>query len=509
MSNAASSTSNPILARIGLPNTLSRIAVGLVGIFVATSAVYVEPANEVLLATKNWVIQYFDWLFVAVATLAVGAVLFLAIAPRANVRLGPPDSKPEFGNLAWFAMLFSAGLASGLLYWATAEPILHWQGNPFLDAAGGDDAMAITTAMRITVLHWGLHGWAFYVLAALGISIFSYRHGRPLTFRSALFPVLGEKYIDRWPGLTIELFALLGTVCGVATSIGLSAASLNATLHSLFDLEIHLSNQILIIFGVCLFGTLSAMSGLARGIRRLSEVNLWVSASLLLAFVILGPTAFLAGLFVDTVIDYALQFIPTGIWLANTPDQQDWQASWTVFYWAWWLAWAPFVSLFIARISKGRTAREVAIAVMLAPTLVVIVWMTVLGGTAVHQELASAGSVSVVVNQDYSLGIVAVIDNLGLPFLGAILTVVATFLLFTWLITSLDSATLVICHLLGAQETAPAKVFWGFALAAVSATLLAAGGLRALQAASIVIGLPLAAVMVLIGGGLFWNLRRL
>ena len=140
MSNAASSTSNPILARIGLPNALSRIAVGLVGIFVATSAVYVEPANEVLLATKNWVIQYFDWLFVAVATLAVGAVLFLAIAPRANVRLGPPDSKPEFGNLAWFAMLFSAGLASGLLYWATAEPILHWQGNPFLDAAGGDDA---------------------------------------------------------------------------------------------------------------------------------------------------------------------------------------------------------------------------------------------------------------------------------------------------------------------------------------------------------------------------------
>jgi choline/glycine/proline betaine transport protein len=365
----------------------------------------------------------------------------------------------------------------------------------------------VRTALRLTVLHWGLHGWALYVVAGLGIAIYSDRHDRPLTFRSALYPVLG-RHVDRWPGLAVDLVALFGTVCGVATSIGISAGGMNATLGSLLGVDVSIANQIVIVFGVCGLGILSAVSGLARGIRRLSEVNVWASGLLLLAFALIGPTFFVAGLFVETLIDYAVHALPTGWWLAETPEHQAWQGSWTIFYWGWWLAWTPFVSLFIARISRGRTIREFAVAVMLVPTLVTVLWMSVLGGTALHQEIASPGSVGAAVSQDPSLGMVAVIHGLGSPALATLLTLTAAFLLFTWMITSLDSATLVICHLLGVDEAAPAKVFWGLALAGVTSVLLVVGGLPALQAASVAVGLPLAVVMVFVGGGLLWEFAR-
>jgi choline/glycine/proline betaine transport protein len=494
-----------LLARLGMTNGAARIAVVTVLLYLAAAAVSMEAVSEALVATKEWVIRGFDWLFVASASLAIVGVLVLALHPRANVRLGPDDARPEFGTLAWLAMLFSAGLASGLLYWATAEPVLHYQGNPFLEAGEGAPH---TLAMRLTVLHWGLHGWAFYVLAGLGMAIYAYRHGRPLAFRTALRPVLGPVWVDRWPGRCVDLVAVFGTVAGVATSIGISSAGLNATLGSLFALDVSVSNQLVIVAFVCGLGVASAVSGLTRGIRRLSEVNLWVSAALLTVVVAVGPTLFLGELLLETLADYVVHLVPTGLWVARTPTGKDWQAAWTVFYWGWWLAWTPFVGLFIARISRGRTVREFAVAVTLVPTLVTVVWMTVLGGTALHQEMASAGAVSAAVARDYSLGIVAVIGNLAGPGLGTGLMVTATFLLFTWLITSLDSATLVISHLLASEDAAPAKVFWGVALAAVTAVLLLVGGLPALQAASIVIGLPLAVLVLSMGAGLILDLVR-
>ena len=497
-----------LLARIGLPNPISWIAVAGLLLFVFGAVASIETASAVLTGAKDGVLGRFDWLFVGVASAAVGVVAFLAVHPRANVRLGPEGARPEFGNLPWFAMLFSAGLASGLLYWAAAEPILHFAENPFLAAAGGGPDAAVRTAMRITVLHWGLHGWAFYVLAALAISVYSYRHGRPLTFRSALYPVLGPRWIDRWPGQAVDLLALFGTVCGVATSIGISAAGMNATLGALLGLDVAISNQVGIVFSVCALGILSALSGLARGIRRLSELNVWVSGALLLVFVALGPTLFLGELLARTTLDYLVNVLPAGAWLGTAEPDREWQGAWTVFYWGWWLAWTPFVSLFIARISRGRTVREFAVAVMLVPTGVILVWMTVFGGTALHQELASAGAVSAAVGRDYSLGIVAVVENLGVSAITPVLLATAAFLLFTWLITSLDSATLVVCHLLGAAESRGAKVFWGLALAAVTAGLLRVGGLPALQAASVVVGLPLALLMVLLGGGLLRDAVR-
>ncbi|MCP5058888.1 MAG: BCCT family transporter [bacterium] len=496
------------LARLGFSSTSSLIAVGSVAAFVIGSAASIEVSGAALAGAKDWVVHHLDWLFVGTATLSLVGVAGIGCSPLGRVRLGPDRDTPEFGNVAWFAMLLSAGLASGILYWATAEPVLHFQANPFFALAGIAPATeaAVPTALRITVLHWGLHGWAFYVVIALAIGIQSHRHGRPMTFRIALHPLLGERYVDRWPGLAVDLLALFGTVCGVATSIGLAAAGMNATLSRLFGVGVSTSHQVAIVVAVCALGAASALSGVARGVRRLSEVNVWLSLLLLIAVAMLGPTLHLGGLLLSTLVDYASSFLSVGSWVAGSPAEQSWQADWTIFYWGWWLAWAPFVGLFIARISKGRSVREVAVAVLLVPALVIVVWMTIFGGTALHQELAETGAVSLAVNQDYSLGIVAVIENLGSVGFEMPLLFLAAFLLFTWMITSLDSATLVLCMLLGSGNSPPAKVFWGVALAAVTCALMLVGGVSALQAASIVVGFPLAIVVLLAGGGLVVDL---
>jgi choline/glycine/proline betaine transport protein len=480
------------------------VAVAVLAALLLVSMLSIETASALLIGSKDWVVGAFDWLFVGVTALCLVVVGVLGVVPAANVRLGAEGERPEFSRFSWFAMLFSAGLASGLLYWAVAEPILHHQGNPFLDNAGvapGTEA-AVASALRVTIFHWGLHGWGLYVVCGLAIALQSYRHDRPLTIRSALYPLLGARWIDRWPGRGVDLLSLLGTIFGVATSIGLAAAALNATLFALFGLPVDLATQIAIVFFVCGFGVISAASGVARGIRRLSEVNVWGSGVLLLTILALGPTSVLLSQFVYSGGDYLLTLVPMSVWTGETASEREWQGAWTVFYWGWWLAWMPFVSLFIARISRGRTLREFLWGVMAVPTLVVVLWMVVFGGTALHQELASPGSVSVAVGQDYSLGIVTLIANLGYPALAVALTSVAAFLLFTWLVTSLDSATLVICHLVETPDVAAKQVFWGMTVAVVTCALILVGGVPALQAASILIGLPLAAVTLAIVAGL-------
>ena len=497
----------PVLLRLGLPNKTSCLAVLFFLVALILAATSIETTRVVLAGAKSWVVGYFDWLFVGVANLAIASVLLVVLHPSGKLRLGAADARPEFGRIAWFAMLFSAGLASELLYFATAEPILHCQANPWL-AVDSLTPEAITTAMRLTVLHWGIHGWALYVIAGLAISIYAYRHDQRLTFRTALYPVLGPVWIDRWPGKAVDLLAVIGTVFGVATSLGLSAGSMNATLASIFDLSVGTSSQIAIVFVVCSLGVVSALSGLTHGIKWMSEINVGVSAVLLISLVALGPTLQIGALLPETLVDYAVNVIPAGLWIGESPAERAWQADWTIFYWGWWLAWTPFVSLFIARISKGRTIREFVVAVLIAPTLVTLVWMVAFGGTAIAQETMTPGSISDVVNQDYSLGLVAVLESLGSPAISRFLVGTTAFLLFTWLITSLDSATLVICHLLGSDGIRAAKIFWGLVLASVASVLLRAGGLDALQAASIVTGLPLAGLILVLSGGLLWNLFR-
>ena len=346
------------------------------------------------------------------------------------------------------------------------------------------------------------------MLGGLAIGLYSQRAGRELAIRSTLLPLVGAEGVDRWPGRVVDFFALLGTVFGVATSMGLAAAALNATLHSLLGLPMGLSSQVAIVLGVCTCGIASALSGLQRGVRRLSEVNVVLSAIFLGAFFALGsPLALVADIGAAT-FDYARELVPLGLWRGPDPAARVWQGDWTVFYWGWWLAWMPFVSLFIARISTGRSVFEFVLAVLGVPTLVILVWMAVLGGTALDQEIALAGAVSEAVARDYSHGIVQVLRNLAPPAISTPLISLAAFLLFTWLITSLDSATIVISHLVGRPEEGAAKAVWGLALAAVTAALVWTGGIGALQAASIVMGLPIALVTVAILLGLARDLWR-
>ena len=260
--------------------------------------------------------------------------------------------------------LSSARKASG----STAEPITHFQGNPHLEMIGAEalTAHAAQVAVRVTIFHWGLHGWGLYVLTGLGIAYFSYRRGQPLALRAALYPLLGER-VNAWPGEMVDLIGVVGTVFGVATSIGLAVAGMNAAMSELFGIGINTTNQLVIVALVVGLGITSVISGVARGIRRLSEINVWLSTLLLLAILIVGPTAFLLGFVVTSFGDYAANVIPMGFWTANSVADQNWQGAWTVFYWGWWLAWTPFVGLFIARISRGRTVREFVLGVMLVP----------------------------------------------------------------------------------------------------------------------------------------------
>ena len=507
MSDPATGT----LERIGLPNATARIAVGLVTLVVLGAMIDLERAHALLTASRDAVVSFGDTLFVIVANLCLLILAVVAVHPVGRRRLGADDERPEFGRPTWLAMLFSAGLASGILYWATAEPVLHAAANPWLDVGAPVDER-VRLGMRITMLHWGIHGWGFYVLAALAIAIPVYRRDAPFRFRSVLDPALGPRSQRGAVGASLDLLALFGTICGVATSLGLSASSMNATLAGLFGADtqtaLDVRVQVAIIAVVAVLGIASALSGVSRGIRWLSSVNAWVSVGLMVAFLVLGPTGEILALVGVTFVDYVVAAPGLGLFVGSTAADRAWQAEWTIFYWAWWLAWTPFVSLFIVRISRGRTIREFVVGVTILPTLVTLVWMGIFGGTALLQERAFPGVISGAVEADYALGLVAVIRTLGGEALSTTLIAVAAFLLFTWLITSLDSATLVIAELLGAGDAPVAKVFWGVAVAAVAAILLVVGGLTALQAASIVIGLPLALVVMTSAVGLVWHILR-
>ena len=481
----------------GAKHRLSLFVIVSLILFSGYAAFDLEAANTVTIAARDTVTGHFDWLLTTTVSLVLLVAFVVALLPQDSRRLGHDDERPEFSRWCWFAMLFSAGLASGLVYWGAAEPITHFGTNPF-SGDGADPQSAATTAVTITVFHWGLHGWGLYAVAGLAIAVSAYRGNKPLTFSTAFVPLLGERMVESAVGRTIDVLALYGTVFGVATSIGLAVASMNATIEPLSGLPFTLTSQIAIVILVCALGVLSVLSGVAKGIRRLSELNVWLSMALVLTIVVVGPTAWILQSLPTNAADYAINVIPMGFWVADEPVGQAWQTARTVFYWGWWLAWTPFVAMFIARISRGRTIREFILGVLFVPVLVVVSWMTVFGGTALHQEMADAGSISGPVAADCGLGLVAMIDQLANSYLHTALLAVIAFLLFTWLITSLDSATLVICHILKVQDNGSMKVLWGVVLGAVTCTLMLIGGIQALQAASIIIGLPLAVLMLLI-----------
>lgn len=460
----------------------------------------VEVSSAVFATAKDFIIGTLDWFYVVVVNAALFFVFWMMISRFGDVKLGKPDDEPDFSTFSWICMLFSAGLGSGLIYWGVAEPMFHIQGSPFSDGAGIEpgSVSAAVSAVTVTNFHWGFHGWALYVLVGLCLSYFSYRRDLPLTLRTALYPVLKERIYGPW-GHLVDLVGVFGTIFGLATSLGLGVTPIAAGLENLGWMENTQTNQLILVAVITCLGTASAASGVGKGVRILSEANVMASIGLLALFIILGPTAFLLGVTISGFGEYVWNVIPMGFWINGEPDNQ-WQSWWTIFYWGWWIAWCPFVGLFIARVSKGRTIRQFCYCVLLVPTSVVMLWMGVFGGAAAGVDLFYEAGVLDAVNADYATGVFQTIEGFGYDWLVYPVTVLVTILLISWFVTSSDSGTLVMCTMLSMGDEHPPvkfRIFWGLTSGAVAAVLMLAGGLSALQTASIVAGLPIAVILLL------------
>ena len=495
----------------GMNVTMGIASMAMIIAFVAYTIRDVEASSAVFSSGKDFIIGTLDWLYVVVVNFALFFVFWLLVSRFGDVKLGKDDDTPDFSTFSWICMLFSAGLGSGLIYWGVAEPMYHIQDNPFLTREGvpASGVEAGEVAIRITNFHWGLHGWGLYVLVGLSLAYFSYRRDLPLTLRSALYPILKEKVYGPW-GHLVDLIGVFGTIFGLATSLGLGVTPIAAGMENLGWMENTQTNQLILVALITIAGTASAASGVGKGVRILSECNVWASLGLLLLFLILGPTAFILGMTISSAGDYLWNVIPMGFWIDSDPERQ-WQSWWTIFYWGWWIAWCPFVGLFIARISKGRTIRQFCFAVLLIPVTVVMIWMGVFGSAATGVDLFYDAGVVEAVNADYATGVFATVAGFGYESLVTPITVLITILLVSWFVTSSDSGTLVMCTMLSMGDEHPPvkfRIFWGLTAGVVAGVLMLAGGLSALQTASIVAGLPIAIILFLMGYGMVKTLHE-
>ncbi|WP_018170074.1 MULTISPECIES: BCCT family transporter [unclassified Thioalkalivibrio] len=469
----------------------------LIVVFVILSLVFPEQANEHLDNTRQWIGRSFDWLFLSAGNIFVLFCLALVVLPIGRIRIGGQDAKPEFSVISWFSMLFAAGMGIGLMFWSVAEPVgyfTEWFGTPLGIEGGTEESRQ--AALGATMYHWGLHPWAIYAVVGLALAFFAYNKGLPLTIRSAFYPILGERI---WGpiGHVIDTLAVLATMFGLATSLGLGAQQAASGMEFLFGIDSGLNTQVAIIIGVTIIALLSIMRGIHGGVKLLSNINL-VFAALLLLFVMIagGVLAFLSSIG-TTVTGYVQYFIP----LSNPVGREDetFYHAWTIFFWAWWISWSPFVGMFIARVSRGRTVRQFVTAVLLVPTLVTVVWMSAFGGSGLAQARDGVGALADGIS-DSSLALFQMLEHL--PFT-AITSFLAIALVLVFFITSSDSGSLVIDSITsGGKTDAPQsqRLFWATTEGVVAGVLLAVGGaaaLNALQAGAVSTGLPFVVVLLL------------
>ncbi|HBB20877.1 MAG TPA: choline transporter, partial [Pseudomonas sp.] len=363
------------------------------------SVAFQEHAQALFGDAQAWIIANVSWLYILAVALILLMVVLLAFSRYGDIKLGPDHSEPDYSALTWFAMLFSAGMGIGLMFFGVAEPVMHFLSPP---VGEGGTTLAAREAMKITFFHWGLHAWSIYAIVAMILAYFAYRHGLPLTLRSALYPLIGERIYGPI-GHAVDIFAIIGTVLGVATSLGLGVTQINTGLNHLYGLPVTIPVQIGLIVATTLLATISVVTGLDKGVRRLSELNLSLAGLLMLMVLIAGPTVFILQTFVQNIGSY-LSDIVNKTFNLYAYEPNDWIGGWTLFYWGWWLAWSPFVGLFIARISRGRTIREFVAGVLLVPTAFTLLWMTVFGDTAIHMILwEHVSSLGEAIEQDSSL----------------------------------------------------------------------------------------------------------
>ncbi|ARB45522.1 choline BCCT transporter BetT [Alloalcanivorax xenomutans] len=483
------------------------IIVGLV----LFSVLFKKPAAEFFGDLKTGVTQYASWFYILTVAIILALVVFLIVSRYGDIKLGPDHSEPDYSYASWFAMLFSAGMGIGLMFYGVAEPVLHYMSPPMAEPGTID---AAKEAMRITFFHWGLHAWSIYAVVAMILGYFSFRHGLPLTLRSALYPLIGKRIYGFW-GHLVDIFAVVGTVFGVATSLGLGVEQVNAGLHYLFDLPDTENMRVVLIISITALATLSVVTGLDAGIRRLSELNLALAFLLLMFVLCLGPTLFLLktyvqnlGSYLSTLVDMTFNLYAYQPVAEDGGGPQGWISGWTLFYWGWWISWSPFVGMFIARISRGRTIREFALGVMLVPAAFTLFWMTVFGDTAINMILTGVyENLGAQVKADEAVALFHFLEQF--PWSGLVSSI-ATLMVVVFFVTSSDSGSMVVDMLAsGGHDDTPVwqRVFWASSEGIVAIALMLAGGLGALQSATIALALPFSVVLLVACVGLLRSLK--
>ncbi|WP_339412496.1 BCCT family transporter [Pseudomonas sp. EA_35y_Pfl2_R5] len=511
----------------GLNPTVTVVSKVLVIAFVLFCAIQAEQAGAFFQKASDFILNNFKWYYLSLVSAVLALLLYLMVSRFGLIRLGRDDERPEFSFSSWIAMLFSGGMGIGLIFWSVAEPMWHYAGNPLAEGLTDE---AATTAMRITLFHWGLHPWAIFTMVGLALAYFAYRKGLPLTMRSILYPLIGERIYGPI-GHVVDILAVAITAFGVSQSLGLGVTQINTGLNQVFGLPVGLGPQLLLIAVISFAATLSVMSGVARGIRLLSEWNMLLSLLLIAVVLLIGPTRYLLNTTLESTGDYLQNIVGLSFW-SDTQKDSGWQNWWTAFYWPWWMTWAPFVGLFIARISRGRTIRELIAGALLVPTLVTIVWMSVLGGAALkserddrlqhEQQVASGqligeaaefkgGEVLLATKAETTSAMFVLLQKLDTGMIGKALSILVCLMLASYFITSADSGTLVLCTLNAVGHSEPPqgiRVVWGVLIACIAAGLLYAGGLKTIQMASITAGLPISVFILLMSFTLLRTLRQ-
>lgn len=487
-------TRSTILIPVFLP------AVTIILLLVAGTISNPELAGEAFDSTLAWITKTFGWFYMLSVALFLMFIVAVAASGWGNIKLGPDHAEPQYSFPEWFAMLFSAGYGVALLYFGVAEPVLHYASPP----AGAPETIdAAKQAMQIAFFHWGFHIWAIYGLVGLVLAYFAFRHGLPLSIRSALYPLIGDKIYGPI-GHAVDIFAILGTLFGIATTLGLSVTQINAGLNYLSsDIPINTTVQIITIAVITLAATVSVVAGMDKGVKRLSILNMVLAVSLMSFVFVLGETVHILESYLQNTGSY-LNGIVARTFNIQAYSRSDWIGNWTLFIFGWTIAWAPFVGMFIAKISRGRTIRQFVVGVMLVPTLFTFLWFSVFGDTALN-AIMNEGVTSLIseVQANHAIALFKLYDQLPLSSLLSALTVV---LIITFFVTSSDSGSLVIDSLAsGGNPHSPVwqRVFWAFLEGTVAAVLLLAGGLSALQTMTIASALPFAVIMLLAATGLW------
>ncbi len=496
---------NVSIIGLDVHNPVFVIAASTIILFVVFSLMFQAQAAEVFTGARGWITTRLDWLFMISANIFVLLCGFLIVSRFGRIRIGGADAKTHYSYPSWFAMMFAAGVGIGLMFYGVLEPMTHSL-NPPLGIAPGDSEAAAGLGVAATVFHWGLHAWAIYAVVGLALAIFHYNKGLPLTMRSAFYPLLGER-VWGWPGHVIDILAVFATLFGLATSLGLGAQQTAAGLNYLFGLPNDTNMQIIVILGITAIALVSVVRGMDKGVKVLSEINMAMAVGLMIFVIIVGPSwSIISNIFTSTA-DY-LFYLPA---LSNWVGREDtaFFHDWTTFYWAWWVAWSPFVGMFIARVSHGRTIREFIIASLLVPTSVGIIWMSTFGGAAVDQYMHEGytGVADAVRSSQIELALFKFLEEL--PFSG-ISSALALVLVIVFFVTSMDSGSLVIDTITaGGKIDAPVaqRIFWCTFEGLVAIALMLGGGLAALQAASLATGLPFVLVLLAMCVSLMRGLR--